>query len=92
MFGDVSAQLFQQRAVSKLPTLFKNPKIANNQKLGRALSYSYMSATSSREAYSIFKQAGANDATAGIATLALMGVYYKLMSSDYFKDILFKGS
>lgn len=92
MFGDVSAQLFQQRAVAQIPRLFKNPKIANNQALGRALSYSYMSATSSQEAYSIFKQAGANDTTAGLATLALMGVYYKLMSSDYFKDVLFKGT
>lgn len=92
MFGDVSAQLFQQKAVAQLPRLFKNPKIANNQKLGRALSYSFMSATSSEEAYSIFKNAGANDTTAGLATLALMGTYYKLMSSDYFKDILFKGT
>lgn len=92
MFGDVSAQLFQQRAVAQIPKLFKNPNIANNQKLGRALSYSYMSATSAQEAYSIFKQAGANDTTSGLAMLALMGAYYKLMSSDYFKDVLFKGT
>ena len=67
MFGDVSAQLFQQKAVAQLPRLFKNPKIANNQKLGRALSYSFMSATSSEEAYSIFKNAGAYCMTEGIS-------------------------
>lgn len=95
MFADVTAQLFQQKAVARLPQskLFKNwDWMRNNAKVGRALSYAYMSMTSSEEAYSIFKNAGANDATAGLAMLALMGVYYKLMSSDYFKDVLFKGT
>lgn len=95
MFADVTAQLFQQKAIASLPQskVFKNVDwMRNNARVGRALSYAYMSATSSKEAYSIFKNAGANDATSGIAMLALMGVYYKLMSSDYFKDVLFKGT
>ena len=93
LIKDVSLQLFQQRAVSYIPRLFKNnPKIYNNEKLARGLAYAYMSGTSSMETYSAFKQAGADDRVAGIGMLATMGAFYKLMSIDYFRDSLFKGS
>lgn len=93
MFGDVSLQLFTQKAVANIPRLLtKNPKIWNNAKLASGLSYAYMSATSAQEAYGIFKQAGADDRTAGLAMWAMMGVYYKLMSADYYKHALFRNS
>lgn len=93
LIKDVSLQLFQQRAVSSIPRLFKNnPNLRNNEKLARGLAYAYMSGTSSMETYSAFKQAGADDRVAGIGMLATIGAFYKLMSIDYFRDSLFKGS
>lgn len=93
LIKDVSLQLFQQRTMSSIPRLFKsNPKIYNNEKLARTLAYGYMSGTSALESYSAFKQAGANDRVAGIGMLATIGAFYKLMSIDYFRDSLFKGS
>ena len=58
-------------------------------KLGRGLSYGYMAVTSGEEAYDKFKEAGANDTVAGIATLATMGAFYGLFHVDYFKDYMF---
>lgn len=93
MFGDVTKQLYEQKTVGSIPLLFKNnPTLRMSAGVGRALSYAYMSTISSEEAYGIFKRAGASDRTAGFAMLGLMGAYYKLMSADYFKDVLFKGS
>lgn len=95
MFADVSGQLFEQKAISGLTTtkMFRKfPSIRNNAALSKALAYGYMATTSAEEAYDIFKQAGANDATAGLAMWALIGIYYKLMSADYYKHALFRNS
>jgi hypothetical protein len=70
MFADVSGQLFEQKAIGGLTgaKIFnKYSSIRNNAALSKALSYGYMATTSAEEAYDIFKQAGANDATAGLA-------------------------
>ena len=92
MFGDVSLQLFQQRAVANIPQLLKIKSIADNPKIASALSFGFMATTSSQEAYDIFKQAGADDRTAALAMWSLMGIYYKLMSTDYYKHALFRDS
>lgn len=95
MFADVSGQLFEQKAIGGLTgaKIFnKYSSIRNNAALSKALAYGYMATTSAEEAYDIFKQAGANDATAGLAMWALIGVYYKLMNADYYKHALFRNS
>lgn len=93
LVSDVAKQLFQQRSVQFIPRLFKNnPKIYNNAKLARTLSYAYMSGTSALESYADFKRAGANDRVAGLGMIATMAGFYKLMSIDYFRDSFFKGS
>ena len=61
-------------------------------KLGRNLSLGFMAITSSEQAYSDFKNAGASDAAAGIGMLASIAALYGLMTSDYFRDQLFKGT
>lgn len=76
MISDVSLQLMQQRAISKIPyILSKNPYTRSNVNLAKNLSYAYMSLTSAQDTYSTFKQAGANDAVAGIGMLGSMGAY-----------------
>jgi len=60
--------------------------------IGRNLSLGFMAITSSEQAYSDFKNAGASDAAAGIGMLASIGALYGLMTSDYFRDQLFKGT
>ena len=95
MFADVSGQLFEQKAIANITRsklLKKYPKIANNAALSKALSYGYMSTTSAEEAYDIFKQAGADDRTSAMAMWGLIGIYYKLMSADYYKHALFRNS
>lgn len=92
MFADISGQLFEQKSVQGITQLFKNPAIKNNASMAKFLSYMYMSTTSAEEAYDIMKEAGANDRTAGLAMWALIGVYYKLMSADYYKHALFRDS
>lgn len=87
---DVSLQLFQQQTIGKIPLLFG--KTAENAQLGRNLALAYMSATSAQQSYETFKEAGADDRTAGIGTLASMFAMWKLMNRDYFRDSLFKGS
>ena len=87
---DVSLQLFQQQTIGKIPLLFG--KTAENAQLGRNLALAYMSATSAQQSYETFKEAGADDRTAGIGTLASMFAMWKLMNQDYFRDSLFKGS
>lgn len=87
---DVSLQLFQQQTISKIPMLFG--KTAQNAELGRNLALAYMAGTSAQEAYSSFKEAGANDAVAGWGMLASMLAMWKLMNIDYFRDSLFKGT
>lgn len=95
MFADVSGQLFEQKAVANITRsklLKKYPKIANNAALSKALAYGYMSTTSAEEAYDIFKQAGADDRTSALAMWGLIGIYYRLMSADYYKHALFRNS
>ena len=92
LFADISGQLFEQKSIQGITQLFKSPAIRNNTKLAKFLSYSYMATTSADEAYDIMKQAGANDRTAGIAMWALIGVYYRLMSADYYKHALFRNT
>lgn len=48
--------------------------------------------TSAQDTYSEFKQAGASDAVAGIGMLASITALYELMSMNYFRDQLFKGT
>lgn len=92
MFADITGQLFEQKSAQKLTRLFKDPAIRNNAKLAKALSYLYMSTTSATEAYDIFKRAGANDRTTGLALWGLIGIYYKLMDAAYYKHALFRNT
>lgn len=92
--GDIisssAGQLFQQRNVANLAkTLFYKSDPRKAAVLGRGLSYGYMAVTSGEEAFNKFKEAGADDATAGIATLATMGAFYGLFNINYFKKFLF---
>lgn len=92
--GDIisssAGQLFQQRNVANLArTIFYQNDPKEAAKLGRYLSFGYMAVTSGQEAYDHFKEAGASDGVAGIATLATMGAYYGLFNIDYFKQFLF---
>ena len=48
-----------------------------------------MAITSGEDSYRIAKEAGANDAVAGIMTLGTMGAYYGLFSVNHFKKYLF---
>lgn len=87
---DVSLQLFQQQSIGKIPLLFG--KTQQNAELGRNLALAYMAGTSAQQAYESFKEAGANDRTAGLGMLASMFAMWKLMNIDYFRDSLFKGT
>lgn len=88
-----SIQLFSQRQVANLSrTLLRGGDTMVNTAWGQRLSLGYMALTSSTDSYSAFKEAGASDAVAGIGMLATMAGLYGLMSTDYFKDALFKGS
>lgn len=97
-----SMQLFQQRAISRIPELFSKPQIVDGIKLmspeaikwGRGLSFAYMSGTSAQHSYEAFKEAGASDRAAGLGMLATMWAFYGLMSNNYFnyEEVLFGGS
>lgn len=63
-----------------------------NKKLGEEMALGYMAATSARESYGSFREAGANEATAGIAAVANLLALNGLMRTDYFRSTLFKGS
>ena len=97
--GDIVAssagQLFQQRMIANIPKAFYKNDAASAlaaSKFGRNLSLGYMIATSSTDAYEIFKEAGATDRMAGIGLLGVMGGLSLLMNNDYFKDMLFTGT
>lgn len=92
LLEDVSLQLFQQKVIGSIPSLLSNKNISQNIKLGRNLSLAYMAGTSSQEAYSAFKDAGANDRVAGLGMLGSIGAMYSLMTQDYFRELLFKGT
>ena len=98
-----SMQLFQQKAISKIPGFFdKNKKIIDGTEIlspeaikwGRGLSFAYMSGTSAQHSYEAFKEAGASDRAAGLGMLATMWAFYGLMSNNYFnyEEVLFGGS
>lgn len=98
-----SMQLFQQKAISKIPGFFdKNKKIIEGKELlspeaikwGRGLSFAYMSGTSAQHSYEAFKEAGASDRAAGLGMFATMWAFYGLMSNNYFnyEEVLFGGS
>lgn len=98
-----SMQLFQQKAISKIPGFFdRNKKIIDGTEIlspeaikwGRGLSFAYMSGTSAQHSYEAFKEAGASDRAAGLGMLATMWAFYGLMSNNYFnyEEVLFGGS
>lgn len=93
LVSSVSGQLFQQRVIGMIPYWLDGAKNSEEvAKIGRNLSYAYMAATSSQDAYNTFKDAGASDRVAGFATLANVLAIWKLMQIDYFRDNLFKGT
>ena len=98
---DISRQLFEQRAVSTIPVLFKQLRGTKNieaalegsktlAKNSQRLALAYMAATSAQDVYSDFKQAGATDAVAGLGMLASTLALYRLMNIDYFRDNILK--
>jgi hypothetical protein len=66
--------------------------LMKNKKLGEELALGYMAATSARESYGSFREAGANETTAGLAAIANLVALNGLMRTDYFRSTLFKGS
>lgn len=98
---DISRQLFEQRAVSTIPVLFKQLRgaksvetaLENSKNLAensKRLALAYMAATSAQDTYNDFKQAGATDAVAGLGMLASTLALYRLMNIDYFRDNILK--
>ena len=70
MIEDTSLQLFQQRVIGQIPRILTGaPESVRVQKLGRNLALAYMAGTSSQQAYSEFKNAGATDAVTGLCLL-----------------------
>ena len=96
LVGDITGQLFQQRAVSAVPTLLKKAgfldQTMDNVKLGQEMALGYMAMTSARDTYGSFMEAGADRQTAGIAAIASMLALNTLMRQEYFRKTLFKGS
>lgn len=101
LITDISRQLFEQKAVSTIPVLFKKLRGAksvevaldNSKNLAensKRLALAYMATTSAQDVYSNFKQAGANDVTAGLGMLASTLALYRLMNIDYFRDNILK--
>lgn len=88
-----ASQLYSQKTLGQITYgLAKMNNVQKASDLGRKLSLGFMAITSSEQVYSDFKAAGASDAAAGIGMLASIGALYGLMSSDYFRDQLFKGT
>lgn len=96
LVSDIAGQLYQQRVISMVPGLLDKAGftkgLMKNKKLGEELALGYMAATSARETYGSFREAGANEATAGIASIANLLALNGLMRTDYFRSTLFKGS
>ena len=81
MIASSVGQLYQQRMIGKIPSLFsKNP----NSKAVHNLSASYMALTSAQDSYDSFKEAGATDRIAGLGALASFSAMFGLMKTDYF--------
>jgi len=94
MISSTAGQLYSQRLIGQIPLLFKNhfDDLGKLQKIGQGLSLGYMALTSAEDSYRTFKEAGANDVTAGLGFLGTAGTLFGLMQMDYFKDWLFKNS
>lgn len=89
MVIDSITQLYSQGLIQKLPKLLSaNPSIFA-QRLGQTASIAYMATTSAEDVYGQYKLAGADDRTAGIASLATMAAFFAFMNNDYFKTNLF---
>lgn len=87
MVASSVGQLYQQRMIGKIPSLFsKNP----NSKAVHNLSASYMALTSAQDSYDSFKEAGATDRVAGLGALASFSAMFGLMKTDYFGGWLTK--
>ena len=91
LIADVSSQLFQQQVVGMIPKLFTKNNAAA-RKIGSKLALGYMAATSGKDAYAQFKNAGADDVTAGLGMLGTMTGLYLLMNHNYFRSFAAKGS
>lgn len=94
MIADSASQLYSQRLIQKIPKLLAQwqgvqPSIKAMQ-IGQNLSLAYMAATSAEDVYGAYKQAGVNDAMAGVGALATMGAFYAFMNNEYFKEMLFR--
>ena len=92
--GDIisssAGQLFQQKMIGQVgQKLLKSKDMLGASKIGQRLSLGYMAATSATDTYQTFKEAGADDCTAGVAVLGYMAGLYGLMNINYFKDMLF---
>ena len=89
-----ASQLYSQKVLGRLSYALGRGigKTEEAKKLARGLSLGYMAITSSKDVYKDFKEAGASDVAAGIGMLATIGATYGLMSNDYFRDWLFKGT
>lgn len=92
--GDIIAssagQLSQQRMIGKVgQQIAKSGNMLRTSKVGQHLSLGYMAATSATDTYQTFKEAGADDRTAGVAVLGYMTGLYGLMNIHYFKGMLF---
>lgn len=85
-------QLYEQRAVMNIAKALTSSETLRNSSLGKILSLGYLAVTSSDQAYSEFKQAGASDRAAGIGMLAVTAAFYGLLDNAYFRNQFFKGT
>ena len=95
MLGSSAGQLYSQRVLGEtwMKMFSKHAKdLSKLQKTAQNISLGYMALTSAEESYSAFKNAGANDRTAGLGFILTAASMYTLMTQDYFKEWLFKDS
>lgn len=85
-------QLYEQKAVMNVARALTSSEALRNSSLGKILSLGYLAVTSSDQAYSEFKQAGASDRAAGIGMLAVTAAFYGLLDNEYFRNQFFKGT
>ena len=84
MLASSAGQLYSQRLIGQIPLLFKNhaKDLSKLTKLGQQMSLGYMALTSAEDSYRDFKDAGANDVTAGLGFLATAASMYGLLFRD----------
>lgn len=91
IFSESAGQLFSQRQIWNLAKAMNiGGNAVRTTQVGQTLSLGYMALTSSKEAYSEFRRAGADDRTAGLGMLAITAAMFGLMSQDYFRDFMFQ--